>query len=165
MAWIKNIIGLVGGYKWIALGTTVGAAAIFGYAYFLGNNHGVERGYDNAYERYQLDVEEFTDQWQQAVENRDEEWANKVMQEFQQLNESFENYQAQEQKERELRERIAVLNSTLQEIQDEYENSDLGGCDVSPDFDGLLRRSHEAATARAEPTPDGDTRSATDSSP
>jgi hypothetical protein len=66
------------------------------------------------------------------------------------IEEEFNRYREAEQREKELRQQIAVLEGTLTELEREYENADFGTCDVTPDFDGLLHSAYKAATTRPD---------------
>lgn len=128
----------------------LGVAALGGSIWFAGQNFGLDRGYDKAYDNYQKELENANELWYNTLQERDEEWQAQISNSYKELQEQIDKYQEVERREQELLTRITVLESTLLEITYEYENTDFGVCDVSPEFDGLLRSAHKAATDRQD---------------
>lgn len=127
-------------------GRILGVATFVGAIWVAGMNFGTDRGYNKAMNEYQEALDEYNKQWYNTLYERDDQWRAEISNTYNKLQEQFERYQEVERREQELLDEIAVLEGTLLEITDEYENQDFGVCDVSPEFDGLLRNAHKAAT-------------------
>lgn len=130
-------------------GRILGAATFVGAIWVAGMNFGIDRGYSKAMGEYQKTLDEYNKQWYNTLYERDDEWRAEIDSTYKELRRQIERYQEVEQREQELLDEIAVLEGTLSEITNEYENTDFGTCAVSPEFDGLLRNAHKAATARS----------------
>lgn len=127
-------------------GRILGVATFVGAIWAAGMNFGTDKGYNKAMNEYQEALDEYNKQWYNTLYERDDQWRAEISNTYNKLQEQFERYQEVERREQELLDEIAVLEGTLLEITDEYENQDFGVCDVSPEFDGLLRNAHKAAT-------------------
>lgn len=130
-------------------GRILGVATFVGAIWVAGMNFGIDRGYSKAMGEYQKTLDEYNKQWYNTLYERDDEWRAEIDSTYKELRRQIERYQEVEQREQELLDEIAVLEGTLSEITNEYENTDFGTCAVSPEFDGLLRNAHKAATARS----------------
>jgi len=135
-------------WKWVAGGLAVGT--IVGGIWLAGQNAGFSRGYDRAMDAFQKEVRQINRGWQATVRDRDGLWQDEINNSFKELQRQFNDYVEAERRESELLRYLAVLESTLKEIRNVYQDSDLGSCDVSPDFDRLLYDAHRAATTRPD---------------
>jgi len=128
-------------------GRLLGATAIIGGIWAAGLNFGLDRGYNKALDEYQKTLDAQNEQWYDTLSERDNAWRGAIDSAYRELHAQFEKYREVEMREQELLNQIDVLEGTLNDIRNEYETTDFGSCDVSPEFDGLLRNAHKAATA------------------
>ena len=135
-------------WKWIAGGLAVGT--IVGGIWYAGQQAGFSRGYDRAMDSFKREIEQVNRGWQATVINRDETWQNEIDRAFNNLQVQFEQYVNDERREAELLRGIAVLENTIMEIQNVYQDKDIGYCNVTPTFDWLLFDAHRAATTRPD---------------
>lgn len=131
-------------------GRLLGVAAIVGAIWAAGLNFGLDKGYNNALKEYQKTLDEYNKQWYNTLYERDDEWRAAIDSAYRELQSQLEKYREVELREQELLTRLNVLESTLDTIRNEYENTDFGTCAVSPEFDGLLRNAHQAATSQPD---------------
>lgn len=124
----------------------LGVIALSGGIWFAGQNFGLDRGFDIAYDKYKKELDNNNKMWYNTLNDRDEEWQEKITNAFNTLEEQFARYREVERRERELLEQITVLETTLLEIENDYKNTDFGLCDLSPYFDGVLIDAHKATT-------------------
>jgi septal ring factor EnvC (AmiA/AmiB activator) len=127
-----------------------GLVTIVGGIWFAGQQFGLDKGFEKAYDRYKSDIESMNQEWISLVSDRDLTYQQQITNVYSMIEEEFNRYREAEQREKELRQQIAVLEGTLTELEREYENADFGTCDVTPDFDGLLHSAHKAATTRPD---------------
>lgn len=135
-------------WKWVAGGLAVGT--IVGGIWYAGQQAGFSRGYDRAMDSFERKLEQVNRGWEATVRDRDGLWQSEINRAFSQLQEQFNEYLDAERREAELLGQMAVLESTLKEIQNVYQDSDFGYCSVSPTFDRLLHDAHLAATTRPD---------------
>lgn len=135
-------------WKWVSGGLAVGM--VVGGIWYAGQQAGFSRGYDRAMDNFQRELERVNRSWQATVRDRDGLWQSEIDRAFNQLQEQFNKYVEAERREAELLAEMAVLESTLKEIQNVYQGSDFGQCSVSPTFDRLLNDAHRAATTRPD---------------
>lgn len=133
-------------WKWVAGGLAVGT--IVGSIWYAGQQAGFSRGYDRAMDSFQKELQQVNRSWQAAVRDRDGLWQSEMNRAFNQLERQFNEYLEAERREAELLAEMAVLESTLKEIQNVYQGSDFGQCNVSPTFDRLLNDAYRSATIR-----------------
>lgn len=134
-------------------GRLLGVTALAGGIWAAGMNFGLDRGYDKAIGEYQKTLDEQNKQWYNTLYERDDQWRATITNTYKELEKQINRYQEVEEREQELLDQISVLESTLSEIANEYQNQDLGLCNVSADFDRLLNDAHQAATTRSNSGP------------
>lgn len=126
----------------------LGVAAIVGAIWGAGLKFGLDQGYDRALKDYQKALDEYNMEWYNTLYERDDQWRAEIQNTYNELQQQIKKYQEVERREQELLYELAVLETTLNDIRNEYENTDLGVCDISPEFDRLLNDAHKAATTR-----------------
>ena len=131
-------------------GRLLGLTALVGGIWAAGMNFGLDRGYNKALNEYEEMLDNYNKQWYNTVLERDEEWRASIDSAYRELQSQLEKYREVELREQELLTRLNVLEGTLDNIRNEYENTDFGTCAVSPEFDGLLRNAYQAATAQPD---------------
>ena len=131
-------------------GRLLGLTAVAGGIWVAGMTFGLDRGYNKALNEYEEMLDNYNEQWYNTVLDRDEEWRASIDSAYRELQQQLEKYREVELREQELLTRLDVLEGTLDNIRNEYETTDFGTCDVSPDFDRLLNNAHQAATTRPD---------------
>jgi len=126
--WVKLLMN-----KWV-LG--VGATVL---ALFLVWNSGRLRGFDSGFSRaegiYLGKVEEAI---RSTVDNRDKLWTEEVGRVFGDLKDVLEKNNNTASIETSLAKSLAELRDELEKIGGAIPSTDLGGCNLTPDFDRLL---------------------------
>ena len=130
-------------------GRVLGAGALLGGIWVAGMNFGLDRGYDRAMTNYEKALDEYNKQWYNTVLERDDEWRAEIDRTYSELQLQIEKYQEVEAREKELLDEIAVLESTLNDVRNDYENANFGVCHFSPAFDGVLHNAYEATKPEA----------------
>lgn len=131
-------------------GRFLGVATFVGAIWVAGLNFGMDRGYNRAMDDYQEALDEYNKQWYNTVSERDEEWQAQINSTYRKLQQQVEQYRQVERREQELLAQLTVLESTLVDIRNEYENKDFGFCNVNIEFDRLLNDAYQAATTRPD---------------
>lgn len=128
----------------------LGVTAVIGAIWGSGLKFGLDQGYERALDDYEKALDEYNIQWYNTLYERDDEWRAQIDSTYRELQLQIEKYQEVEMRERELLSQLAVLESTLVDIRNEYENKDFGFCNVNIEFDRLLNDAYQAATARPD---------------
>lgn len=131
-------------------GRFLGVATFVGAIWVAGLNFGMDRGYNKALDEYQEALDEYNKQWYNTVSERDEEWRASIDSTYRELQLQIQKYREVERREQELIAQLTVLESTLVDIRNEYENKDFGFCNVNIEFDRLLDDAYQAATTRPD---------------
>lgn len=132
------------------IGLAAGALVVSA-VFFWGYTQGQGRGFNQAYDRFSQELTQIDRQWRQLVSDRDAEVLSRITNEFDILDIRIQDYIRNDERERELLRRLEVINSTLTEIRNDAQNSDLGTCAVTDEFDRLL---DQARDALSQPRPD-----------
>lgn len=133
MWWIKYAIGAV------LAGSIVGG--IYYYGYSAGENNmrdTVNRKVNNVISSAEQKMNEQKDLYESNIENL-----------LSRLHESEKNRKEEEQKQKELQRRIGALRTTLNDLQGQIYESDIGTCDLTSEFDRLFLRA-EAGSQQIE---------------
>lgn len=125
-------------------GRVLGAGALLGGIWVAGMNFGLDRGYDRAMTNYEKALDRHNQEWYNTVIERDEDWKSQIDSVYSDLQAQIEKYQEVERREKKLLDEIAVLESTLVTIRNEYETANFGICQFSPAFDSVLHNAYEA---------------------
>jgi len=118
--------GLAGGALWM---------------YGSGKLSGYQSGYERAEQAYRGQVEQAIND---TVERRDEQWTADLEEIYNEIEQRLEQNARTIEQERELRSRISNLQEELADSLRELRNTDLGTCNLSPDFDSLFTSPEEA---------------------
>lgn len=145
--WWLQLKGMLSGatIKYLAAGAVI--IAVISGIFFLGYTQGQDRGFNNAYGEFKNDVQELNRSWQNAVQERDTKINQTISNQFNILDEQIQDYIRNDNRERELIQRLDVLSSTLQEMRDETQDTDFGECTFSPEFERLLNAARDAISA------------------
>jgi len=126
--WIKLLLN-----KWV-LG--VGATAV---ALFLVWNSGRLYGFDSGFDRAEgIYLEQVEKAIRSTVDNRDRLWTEEVSRVFGDLKDVLEKNNNTASIETGLAESLAELRDELEKISGAIPSTDLGGCNLTTDFDRLL---------------------------
>ena len=134
-------------------GIILASAGVAGTAFFA-YTRGQDRGFQNAYSQFQTEIRQLNEDWYDIVERRDEIVITNITTQFSMLEQQIQDYIRNDERERELINRLDVLTSSLQEMRDESITTDFGMCDFSPDFERLLNAARESISrSAADSTP------------
>lgn len=130
------ILGLLKN-KWVigSLVTLIGAAVAGGSIWIKAQQDGFEDGFSKAGEMYQDKVQEIVTG---VVESRDAEWASRMEQIRDEINAIVQQNERTAEQEQELRDRLAAIQEQLGEDEQRIRTSNLGSCNLSPEFDSLF---------------------------
>jgi hypothetical protein len=150
--WYKFLIPTTANLK--IAGMALGGIAIAGTLWWA-YSQGQDRGFGNAYDQFQKDIDGLKKSWTESVIARDQEINAIVSSQFNDLEEKLRIYISNEESERELLERLAVIDSTLSEIRNETSTTNFGECNLSDDFERLLNSAQDAIrpSTTDSPTP------------
>lgn len=108
-------------------------------------NKGLHNAYERAARTHETVINELHEQFNADMEQRDKEWDTEVSKLLQQVTEFEEQRRLDLERERELQTRIRSLSTSLQEIQRDVYESDIGTCSLTAEFDRVLLRARDAA--------------------
>ena len=125
--------------KWVIGGLAV--AGIAGATYLYGRDAGFASGFDKAHERYRINMESIYDAWESSIDDRDSEWQDVISLQINKLQESIDQLERDKKREQELLGRLSVIETRFRDVDNEISQaSDLGSCNLTDGFDGLLDR-------------------------
>ena len=110
-------------------------------------NKGLHTAYERAARTHEETIQDLHQAFNRDMEERDEDWQEEVSVLLQRVAEVEEQRQKDLERERELQTRIRSLSTSLQEIQKDVYESDIGTCSFTPEFDRVLLRARDAAHA------------------
>lgn len=124
----------------------LGAGVIAGAGIYI-YNQGLHNAYQRAAQTHEKVIRQLQEDFNKDMLARDEEWETEVSELLQQVVESEQQRQLDLERERELQTKIRSLNTSLQEIQRDVYESDIGTCSLTAEFDRVLLRARDAANA------------------
>lgn len=124
------------------------AAGGTGWLYFKGQSSGFLRGYNKAEEAYIQQIEEAIST---TVSRRDAQWTQDLENIYARINTTLEQNRQTIEAERNLRDRVEALQRRLIDVTSSLSDTDLGECNVTPEFDSLFQPYTEAPAEAGTP--------------
>lgn len=128
---LKSVIPLI---PYLVVVGIVAGAGMFVY------NRGLHTAYERAAQTHERVIAQLHADYEEQLQERDEEWGEEVSSLLSQVQRAAERDRLDRERQRELEETIRSLSTSLQEIQQDVYESEIGTCSVSPEFDRVLNR-------------------------